>query len=95
VNLLNPKLKYFIPQLLDIGGPTLSDPSIDALVVSEESENGATFINQEREKKGWNILHVNKINLVANHTSLSSDIKLSSTSLRQQEYESMKKEGEL
>jgi phosphopantetheine adenylyltransferase len=53
------------------------------------------FINQEREKKGWKPLAVVTIPLISNHSSLATDVKLSSTSLRQQEYESLKAQGKL
>jgi len=95
LSLLNPSLTYSIPQLLDVGGPTLSDPTIEALSVSEETLSGASFINQEREKKGWDPLTVVCIPLVSNHSSLASDSKLSSTSLRQMEYELLKKRGKI
>jgi len=95
LTMFNPALRYTIPQLLDVGGPTLSDSSIDALSVSEETLSGATYINQEREKKGWKPLAVEVIKLVSNHSSLAADTKLSSTSLRQQEYESLKLQGKL
>jgi phosphopantetheine adenylyltransferase len=37
LTILNSSLSYSVPQLLDVAGPTLSDPDIDALSVSEET----------------------------------------------------------
>lgn len=45
-------------------GPTVSDPAIEAIVVSDETYNRAFEINSLREAKGLNALKVVKIHMV-------------------------------
>jgi cytidyltransferase-like protein len=47
-----PSLTYEVVELSDPFGPTITDPSIDALVVSSETIAGANKINQLRAEKG-------------------------------------------
>jgi phosphopantetheine adenylyltransferase len=47
-----PSLTYEILELSDPYGPTITDPSIDAIVVSSETVSGANKINQLRAEKG-------------------------------------------
>lgn len=43
-------IKVDLVELTDPFGPTLTDPAIDALVVSEMTAGGARLVNQERQK---------------------------------------------
>lgn len=47
-----PSLTYDILELSDPFGPTITDPTIDAIVVSSETISGANKINQLRTEKG-------------------------------------------
>ena len=48
---IKPDIFLDIVPLLDIYGPTITDPKLDCLVVSLETKSGGNKINIEREKK--------------------------------------------
>jgi cytidyltransferase-like protein len=52
----NPSFSLF--KLSDIFGPTLTDPSIDAICVTKDTLKGANLINIEREKSGMKPLSI-------------------------------------
>ena len=53
LGIAKPNLKYEMVELSDPLGPTVSDPSIDAIVVSSETLTGAEKINLLRVEKGF------------------------------------------
>lgn len=53
LGIAKPNLKYEIVELFDPYGPTISEPNIDALVVSSETLAGAYKINQLRLERGF------------------------------------------
>lgn len=53
-----------IEKLDDVFGPTVNDPTFEAIVVTENSAGGAILINNERKKKGVKPLKVLKFNLI-------------------------------
>ena len=67
-----------IIELQDPYGPTITDETIDAIVVSSETIVGAFKINEIREGKGFQPLNI----LVTRRTDAAS---LSSTNIREQE----------
>lgn len=56
--------RYRIVKLDDVYGTTLIDREIEAMVVTEETLPGAMMVNSERQKKGWEELPVEKVELV-------------------------------
>lgn len=79
----NVLLRYI--ELHDPSGPTISNPHIDALVISEETRSGGDAINTRRREKGWkelDILQVGVIDAALGPDATGSTVKLSSTAIR-------------
>ena len=79
--LLKNRSNYIIARLQEHYGPTVDDESIDAIVVSPETEATARKINQIRKDKGMKSLDIITISMV-----LAQDGKpISSTRIRRGE----------
>lgn len=48
---IKPSLKYDVVTITDPFGPTIHDPDMDLIVLSQETKKGGDMINTEREKK--------------------------------------------
>lgn len=59
-----PESHFECAKLEDGFGPTISDESFDAIVVSQDSISGALKINEIRKEKGWNDLFISCIPFV-------------------------------
>ncbi|POW12192.1 hypothetical protein PSTT_04686, partial [Puccinia striiformis] len=73
------------PRLVDVYGPTATDPDIDALLVSQETLPGAQSIDNIRKSNGLNPLKVFVIDVISPHlTHIPQDLtlKISSTHIR-------------
>ncbi|HHT19800.1 MAG: phosphopantetheine adenylyltransferase [Euryarchaeota archaeon] len=82
--LLKDRSNYYLARLEEHYGPTVDDPTIDAIVVSPETEPTAQKINQIRQKKGMNSLEIITIGMV-----LAQDGKpISSSRIRRGEIDS-------
>ncbi|KAJ2746694.1 hypothetical protein GGI20_001115 [Coemansia sp. BCRC 34301] len=72
--------------IVDRYGPTITDPSIGALVVSQETLPGSDSLNVRREELGMLPMHLLSIDLVAASGQASavdnSALKISSTAIR-------------
>lgn len=55
--------------LLDECGPTLTDPTIDGIVVTKQTMSGAKKINQARQQQGWPPLKIIVCPLVKDQTT--------------------------
>lgn len=55
---IKPNLNTNIIEIFDPFGPTISDPDLEAIVVSSETLNGAIKINKIRKEKGFNKLAI-------------------------------------
>ncbi|MDD3754800.1 MAG: phosphopantetheine adenylyltransferase [Methanobacterium sp.] len=62
--LLKDRSNYYLARLEEHYGPTVDDPTIDAIVVSPETEPTAQKINQIRHNKGMNSLEIITIGMV-------------------------------
>lgn len=82
INILNPKLNTQIIPLYDPYGPTISDPKVDCIVVSDETKGVVEDINQRRRSKGYNDLTQISIELLQSNNSKQ---KLSSSTIREQQ----------
>jgi pantetheine-phosphate adenylyltransferase len=81
--LLSDKSGYLISRLEDAYGPTVEDPTMDAIVVSPETEPTALEINKIRQSKGMKPLDLIIIEMV-----LAEDGRpISSTRIRKGEIE--------
>jgi phosphopantetheine adenylyltransferase len=79
-------------QITDAFGPTITDESIDALVVSAETRSGGAAVNDERAKKGWKSLDVFEIDVLHSGEVPTTDgesfaSKISSTDIRRRRME--------
>lgn len=73
-----PSRRFDIVMLEDEFGPAVTDPDIEAIVVSRETEHKCTIINGMREARGMRALHVIAIDLV-----LAEDgVRISSSRIR-------------
>lgn len=73
---------------MDAWGPAITDPDIEAIVVSPETLSGATAINDKRKEAGMKLLAVLSIPIIKAPPSLrkfGADDKVSSTTLRQRD----------
>ena len=78
-------------EIFDAFGPTITDESISALVLSGETRSGGQAVNDKREAKGWSLLEVFEVDVL--NTEIGDDSasnrieenyqgKISSTELR-------------
>ncbi|GES62434.1 pantetheine-phosphate adenylyltransferase family protein [Aspergillus terreus] len=79
-------------RISDPFGPTITDESISALVVSQETSSGGAAVNRERAKKGWKGLEVFEVDILHSGEVPSDDVesfasKISSTDLRRRRME--------
>lgn len=73
-----------IVPLIEPYGPTITDPTLQALAVSDETKKVGDDINSIRKNKGFPPLDI--LNTICIANSNVTDDKLSSTYLREQEY---------
>ncbi|XP_039553129.1 bifunctional coenzyme A synthase, partial [Passer montanus] len=81
---VKPSLCYDIVPLADPFGPSVTDPDLQCLVVSEETRRGGEAVNRKRHEKGLPELALYEIKLMKDpdHTQ-NEEEKISSSSLRQ------------
>ena len=48
---VKPSLSYTLVPITDMFGPTITEPELDLIVLSQEVKKGGEIINAEREKK--------------------------------------------
>ncbi|XP_061873538.1 bifunctional coenzyme A synthase [Colius striatus] len=79
-----PSLRYDIVPLTDPYGPSVTDPDLQCLVVSEETRRGGEAVNKKRLENGLPELSLYEILLVKDpEHSQNEEEKISSSSLRQ------------
>jgi len=61
---VSPDLDLKFVQILDPFGPTITDDSITALVVSKETRSGGQAVNDEREKAGLPKLEIFEVDVL-------------------------------
>ncbi|KAL4891021.1 hypothetical protein BDV59DRAFT_76545 [Aspergillus ambiguus] len=89
---VRPWLTLKLVQISDPFGPTITDESISALVVSQETSSGGAAVNEERAKRGWKGLEVFEVDILHSGEVPSDDVegfasKISSTELRRRRME--------
>ncbi|KAJ5096008.1 hypothetical protein NUU61_005364 [Penicillium alfredii] len=87
---VQPSLTFKFVEISDPFGPTITEKSITALVVSKETHAGGIAVNGERAKQGWKGLAIFEVDVLhsgdaaaATATDVESfDSKISSTEIR-------------
>lgn len=79
-------------EIFDAFGPTITDESISALVVSGETRSGGQAVNDRRKAKGWSLLEVFEVDVLdatggddagsSNQVEENYEGKISSTEIR-------------
>ncbi|XP_026057332.1 bifunctional coenzyme A synthase-like [Carassius auratus] len=83
LNDVKPSLKYEIVPLSDPFGPSISDPELQCIVVSEETRKGGEAVNRKRVENGLAELVLYEIQLLKDaHRADIEEEKISSSSLR-------------
>lgn len=92
---MSPKLLLKFVEINDPFGPTITEESITALVVSGETRKGGAAVNDKRVEKGWRELEVFEVDVLSAEDAEGVDgnevqkvddefkNKLSSTSIRE------------
>ncbi|NXO97662.1 COASY synthase, partial [Certhia brachydactyla] len=81
---VKPSLCYDIVPLADPFGPSVTDPDLQCLVVSEETRRGGEAVNRKRLENGLPELALHEIQLMKDPDhSQNEEEKISSSSLRQ------------
>ncbi|KAK1794835.1 hypothetical protein P4O66_010033 [Electrophorus voltai] len=83
LNDVKPSLQYDMVPLSDPFGPSVTDPQLQCIVVSEETRRGGEAVNGKRVQNGLSELVLYSIPLIkdAHHTDIEEE-KISSSSLR-------------
>lgn len=71
--------------IIDPYGPSIVDPELECIVVSEETAGGGDAVNRKRKELGLSTLDVSVITLLEENA-----VKMSSTDRRKQEFERSK-----
>uniref|UniRef100_A0A8C8R5P0 Bifunctional coenzyme A synthase n=1 Tax=Pelusios castaneus TaxID=367368 RepID=A0A8C8R5P0_9SAUR len=81
---VKPSLRYDIVPLVDPYGPSITDPDLECIVVSEETRKGGVTVNKKRLENGLSELVLHEILLVrdSGHRE-NEEEKISSSSIRQ------------
>lgn len=85
---IQPNLSFKFVEIWDPFGPTITEESLTALVVSKETASGGAAVNDERSKKGWKSLAIFEVDVL--QTAEATDVtdannfesKISSTDIR-------------
>ncbi|KAF9888802.1 hypothetical protein FE257_008378 [Aspergillus nanangensis] len=94
--MIRPGVTLKLVQISDPFGPTITEESITALVVSQETRSGGAAVNEARAKKGWKALEVFEVDILHSGDVPTVDVedfasKISSTDLRRRRMELAKK----
>ena len=81
-------LEYIVVPITDPYGPTITEPSVQALVVSKETEKGGDACNTERAKRDFPPLAIRTIDVISSDSTAvdgqdMSALKISSTWIRE------------
>lgn len=83
IETVKPQIGHCVVPITDMFGPTITDPDLQCIVVSDETKKGGDIVNQERQKKGYSALDVYVIDLVQDQChGQFEEAKISSSSLR-------------
>ena len=78
---------FEIYEINDVCGPTGYINDIDNLIISQETKSGGEFVNKFRKDHGFKLLDITIIKVIGGNVEENSwKGKLSSTDIREQEY---------
>ncbi|KAI9356079.1 hypothetical protein BD770DRAFT_420418 [Pilaira anomala] len=88
LNLVKRTINYIVVPITDPFGPTVTDPEIDALVVSKETLKGGDLVNNERDMRGYPPLELRIIDVISSENASVEDkdmdvLKISSSWIRE------------
>lgn len=89
---IKPEICFEIYQINDVCGPTGFVDAIDALVVSEETSKGGSYVNEYRAERNFKALEIITVKVIGNESSSAENSwkgKLSSTDIREAEYKTL------
>ncbi|KAI8063037.1 hypothetical protein BDF21DRAFT_347369 [Thamnidium elegans] len=69
LNLAKRTIQYEVVPITDPFGPTVTDPTIDALVVSKETLKGGDLVNNERDMRGYPPLELRIIDVISSENA--------------------------
>ncbi|KAI9473781.1 MAG: hypothetical protein EXX96DRAFT_487661 [Benjaminiella poitrasii] len=83
----NDRFKYEVVPITDPFGPTVTDSTIDALVVSKETLKGGDLVNNERDMRGYPPLELRIIDVISSENASVGEqnmdiLKISSSWIR-------------
>ncbi|KKK21548.1 hypothetical protein P175DRAFT_0426501 [Aspergillus ochraceoroseus IBT 24754] len=89
---IRPGITLRLVQISDAFGPTITEESISALVVSKETRSGGAAVNQERKKRGFKQMVVFEVDVLHSGEVAPGDVdnfasKISSTDIRRRQME--------
>jgi phosphopantetheine adenylyltransferase len=98
---LQPYLRIECVHINDPFGPTITDESASALVISGETRSGGKAVNDKRKEKGWNSMEIFEVDVLdasgrdENEAGGQEnfDDKISSTAIRRRWAERLKSQG--
>uniref|UniRef100_UPI00398EDAA2 bifunctional coenzyme A synthase isoform X3 n=1 Tax=Pristiophorus japonicus TaxID=55135 RepID=UPI00398EDAA2 len=80
---VNPAIQYDLVTLEDPYGPAITDPNLNCIVVSDETQKGGEAVNRKRQENALQELAIHKICLVKDaHRTADEEEKISSSTLR-------------
>ncbi|KAL9550100.1 hypothetical protein MBANPS3_004887 [Mucor bainieri] len=69
LQLVKRSIAYHVVPITDPFGPTVTDPTIDALVVSKETLKGGDLVNSERDMRGYPPLELRIIDVISSENA--------------------------
>ncbi|KAL3473454.1 hypothetical protein BJX99DRAFT_198712 [Aspergillus californicus] len=89
---IRPGIALRLVQILDPYGPTITEPNMSAIVVSEETRSGGAAVNQERAKRDFKQLEVYEVDVIHSEEVPAGEVenfasKISSTDIRRRRME--------
>ncbi|XP_041029250.1 bifunctional coenzyme A synthase isoform X1 [Carcharodon carcharias] len=80
---VNPAVQYDLVPLKDPYGPAITDPNLNCIVVSDETQKGGEAVNRKRLENALQELAIHKISLIKDvHHTADEEEKISSSTLR-------------
>ena len=81
-------IQYEVVPITDPFGPTVTDPTIDGLVVSKETLKGGELVNNERDMRGYPPLELRIIDVISSESNSIEEkdmsvLKISSSWIRE------------
>uniref|UniRef100_F1KWB0 Bifunctional coenzyme A synthase n=1 Tax=Ascaris suum TaxID=6253 RepID=F1KWB0_ASCSU len=76
------KVRCEVHSISDAFGPSIVDPDLEAIIVSQETLRGGHAVNEQRKKRGLSTLIVEEVRLVEGEDKVLGENKISSSARR-------------